>query len=53
MDNVLFAYGNELAYDGRLLRKTNLKPNTEDFTTSKFDFLKHYYHEIPVYVLFM
>ena len=38
MDNVLLVYGNELAYDGRLLRKMSFKSNTEDFTISKFDF---------------
>ena len=35
MDNVLFLYGNEFAYDGRLLRKTNFNPILK---TSKFDF---------------
>ena len=50
MDNVLLAYGNELV---RLLRQTSLKSNTVDFTISKFDFFKHYFHEIPVYVLSM
>ena len=38
MDNVLLACGSELAYEGRLLTKTSLKSNTEDFTISKFDF---------------
>ena len=37
IDNVLLAYENELAYDGRLLTKTSFKSNTEDFTISKFD----------------
>ena len=38
IDNVLLAYGSELAYDDRLLRKTSFKSNAEDFTISKFDF---------------
>ena len=38
IDNVLLAYGNELAYDDRLIRKTSFKSNAEDFTISKLDF---------------